>query len=205
MTVYLTRNITERQNVFPMYICLARRVSDNGTSRANFTLPEVNKLAEEARSRSLDILFVSTATVENSNLSSGVNSSSTPSDLSHLAFLESGEYCLCGKVSLESLYMAWNCFLNFRLGQRAEIMSIVDLLPYFQNEDPLVFIQVPSNFENMSTSKQVQITISAEEFGAKEKSPNLSSAGSEVPSSSLSLMLATSTINEILVKEENKS
>lgn len=34
----------------------------NTQVQANFTLPEVNKLAEEARSCSLDILFVSTAT-----------------------------------------------------------------------------------------------------------------------------------------------
>ncbi|KAL2560884.1 hypothetical protein AAZV13_20G048900 [Glycine max] len=170
MAVSLTRTITESQNVFPMSICLARRISDHGASRvqANFTLPEVNKLAEEARSCSLDILFVSTATA--------------------------GEYCLCGKVSLESLYMAWDCFPNFRLGQRAEIMSTVDLLPCilksdFPNDDTRISIQVPSNFENMSTSKQVQITISAEEFGAKEKSPYLSYAGSEVPSSSLSHMI----------------
>ncbi|RZB86830.1 Polycomb group protein EMBRYONIC FLOWER 2 [Glycine soja] len=114
MAVSLTRTITESQNVFPMSICLARRISDHGASRqtaiyqigrififrnspgidlntqvqANFTLPEVNKLAEEARSCSLDILFVSTATVENSNLSSGVNSNSKPSDLNHLAFFE---------------------------------------------------------------------------------------------------------------------
>ncbi|KAL2947282.1 hypothetical protein AAZX31_20G062300 [Glycine max] len=220
MAVSLTRTITESQNVFPMSICLARRISDHGASRqtamyrigrififrnspgidlntqvqANFTLPEVNKLAEEARSCSLDILFVSTATVGNSHLSSGVNSNSMPSDLSHLAFFESGEYCLCGKVSLESLYMAWDCFPNFRLGQRAEIMSTVDLLPCilksdFPNDDTRISIQVPSNFENMSTSKQVQITISAEEFGAKEKSPYLSYAGSEVPSSSLSHMI----------------
>lgn len=40
-----------------------------------------------------------------------------------------GEYCLCGKVSLESLYMAWDSSPNFHLGQRAEIMSTVDLLP----------------------------------------------------------------------------
>ncbi|KAH1189819.1 Polycomb group protein EMBRYONIC FLOWER 2 [Glycine max] len=108
--------------------------------------------------------------------------------------LTAGEYCLCGKVSLESLYMAWDCFPNFRLGQRAEIMSTVDLLPCilksdFPNDDTRISIQVPSNFENMSTSKQVQITISAEEFGAKEKSPYLSYAGSEVPSSSLSHMI----------------
>ncbi|CAJ1967818.1 unnamed protein product [Sphenostylis stenocarpa] len=194
MTVSLMPTITESQNVFPMSICLARRVSDYGASRqsvvyrvgrififrsspgidlntqvqANFTLPEVNKLAEEARSCSLDILFVSTATA--------------------------GEYCLWGKVSLESLYMAWDCFPNFRLGQRAEIMSTVDMLPCFlksdfKNEDTRVSIQVPSNFENMSTSKQVQITISAEEFGAKEKSPYISYAGSEVPSSSLSHLI----------------
>ncbi|TKY53548.1 Polycomb group protein EMBRYONIC FLOWER 2 [Spatholobus suberectus] len=181
-----------------LYNILQRRAmrNDKGEAQeeANFTLPEVNKLAEEARSCSLDILFVSTATVENSNLSSGVNSNAMPSDLNHLAFFESGEYCLCGKVSLESLYMAWDCFPNFRLGQRAEIMSTVDLLPCilksdFQNEDTRVSVQVPSNFENMSMSKQVQITISAEEFGAKEKSPYLSYAGSEVPSSSLSHMI----------------
>ncbi|XP_027363152.1 polycomb group protein EMBRYONIC FLOWER 2 isoform X2 [Abrus precatorius] len=218
MTVSLTRTITESQNVFPMYICLARRVADVGASehsavyrigrififrnspgidlntqvQANFTLPEVNKLAEEARSCSLDILFVSTATVENSNLSSGVNANSMPSDLSHLSSFESREYCLCGKVSLESLYMAWDCFPNFRLGQRAEIMSTVDLLPCilksdFHNEDTRVSIQVPCNLDNVkTTSKQVQITISAEEFGAKEKFPYLSYARSEVPSSSLS-------------------
>ncbi|KAK7344738.1 hypothetical protein VNO77_14723 [Canavalia gladiata] len=217
MTVALMRTINESQNVFPMYICLARRVSDLGASehsaeyrigrififrnfpgidlntqvQANFTLPEYNKLAEEARSCSLDILFVSTATVENSNLSSGVNANSMSLD-SHLSSFESGEYCLCGKVSLESLYMAWDCFPNFRLGQRAEIMSTVDLLPCilksdFQNEDTRVSIQVPCNLENVkNTSKQVQITISAEEFGAKEKSPYLSYAGGEVPSSSLS-------------------
>ncbi|XP_047169358.1 polycomb group protein EMBRYONIC FLOWER 2 isoform X1 [Vigna umbellata] len=220
MTVSLMRTITESQNVFPMSICLARRVSDHGSSRqsamyrigrmfifrnspgidlntqvqANFTLPEVNKLADEARSCSLDILFVSTATVKNSNLSSGVNSNSMPSDTNHLAFFESGEYCLWGKVSLESLYMAWDCFPNFRLGQRAEIMSTVDLLPCilksdFKNDYTRVSIQVPSNFENMSASKQVQITISAEEFGAKEKSPCISYTGSEVPSSSLSHLI----------------
>ncbi|QCE05521.1 polycomb protein SUZ12 [Vigna unguiculata] len=220
MTVSLMRTITESQNVFPMSICLARRVSDYGSSRqsavyrigrmfifrnspeidlntqvqANFTLPEVNKLADEARSCSLDILFVSTATVKNSNISSGVNSNSMPSDTNHLTFFESGEYCLWGKVSLESLYMAWDCFPNFRLGQRAEIMSTVDLLPCilksdFKNDDRRVSIQVPSNFENMSASKQVQITISAEEFGAKEKSPCISYTGSEVPSSSLSHLI----------------
>ncbi|KAL2326661.1 hypothetical protein Fmac_025719 [Flemingia macrophylla] len=60
-------------------------------------------------------------------------------------------------------------------------MSVVDLLPCilksdFLNEGTSISIQVPFNFENMSTPKQVQISISVEEFGAKEKSPYLSSS-----------------------------
>ncbi|KAJ1395011.1 Polycomb protein, VEFS-Box [Sesbania bispinosa] len=217
MTVSLSRTVTESQTVFPLYICLARLISDLGVPeysavyrisrififrnspgidsntqvQAKFTLPEVNKLAVEARSRSLAVLFVST--VENSNLSSGVNANLTPSDLPSFES-RAGEYCLCGKVSLESLYMAWDSSPNFHLGQRAEIMSTVDLLPCilksdFQNEDTRVSIQVPCNLENVGTSKQVQITISAEEFGAKEKSPYHSYAGSEVPPSSLTRIM----------------
>jgi len=52
-----------------------------------------------------------------------------PFSIFFILWLTAGEYCLWGKVSLESLYMAWDCFPNFRLGQRAEIMSTVDLLP----------------------------------------------------------------------------
>ncbi|KAJ1389071.1 putative polycomb group protein EMBRYONIC FLOWER 2 isoform [Sesbania bispinosa] len=217
MTVSLSRTVTESQTVFPLYICLARLISDLGVPeysavyrisrififrnspgidsntqvQAKFTLPEVIKLAVEARSRSLAVLFVST--VENSNLSSGVNANLMPSDLPSFES-RAGEYCLCGKVSLESLYMAWDSSPNFHLGQRAEIMSTVDLLPCilksdFQNEDTRVSIQVPCNLENVGTSKQVQITISAEEFGAKEKSPYHSFAGSEVASSSLTRIM----------------
>ncbi|XP_020232863.1 polycomb group protein EMBRYONIC FLOWER 2 [Cajanus cajan] len=206
MTVLFARRITEKQNVFPIYVCLARRISDDGTSRhsavyqigrififrnspgidlntqvqANFTLPEINKLAEEAKSDSLVILFISTLTGGNSNLSSGVDSNSMPSDLSHLALFESGKYCLCGKVSLESIYLILKHMPNFRLGQSVSIMSNVDLLPCilksdFLNEGTRISIQIPSNFENMGTSKQLQISISAEEFGAKEQSPYLSS------------------------------
>ena len=38
MTVSLMRTITESQNVFPMSICLARRVSDYGSSRVGILL-----------------------------------------------------------------------------------------------------------------------------------------------------------------------
>ncbi|KAF7825086.1 polycomb group protein EMBRYONIC FLOWER 2 isoform X1 [Senna tora] len=211
MTISLSPSVTENQTVFPLYIFLARLVSDVGVTeysatyrisricmfrncsgidensqvQANFTLPEVNKLAVEARSRSLAILFVSF--LEHS--STEANASKAHLDLTSFAST-AGEYCLYGKVSLESLYMTWESSPNFSLGQRAEIMSTVDLLPCFLksdflNEDKCVSIQVPRDSENMSTSKQVQITISAEEFGAKEKSTHHTYAGSEVPSASL--------------------
>ncbi|KAF7820462.1 polycomb group protein EMBRYONIC FLOWER 2 isoform X1 [Senna tora] len=160
-------------------------IDENSQVQANFTLPDVNKLAVEARSRSLAILFVSF--VEHSSTED--NASKAPLDLTSFAST-AGEYCLYGKVSLESLYMTWESSPNFSLGQRAEIMSTVDLLPCFLksdflNEDKCVSIQVPRDSENMSTSKQVQITISAEEFGAKEKSTHHTYAGSELPSASL--------------------
>ncbi|CAJ1967822.1 unnamed protein product [Sphenostylis stenocarpa] len=93
MTVYLPRAITGKNNVFPMYICLARRVSDgtsmdnavykigrlfifrnspgvglNSEIKAKFILPEVNRLAREAKSGTLDLWFVSTATAVMSTL-----------------------------------------------------------------------------------------------------------------------------------------
>ncbi|XP_054819317.1 polycomb group protein EMBRYONIC FLOWER 2-like [Prosopis cineraria] len=113
-----------------------------------------------------------------------------PLDLASFASKAEG-YCLYGKVSLESLYMTWESSPNFNLGQRAEIMSTVELLPCFLksnflNEDKRVSIQVPHNTENVNMSKQVQITVSAEELRAKEKSHYHTYGGSEVPSSSLS-------------------
>ncbi|XP_028805144.1 polycomb group protein EMBRYONIC FLOWER 2 isoform X2 [Neltuma alba] len=213
MTISLSRTVTETQTVFPLYIFLARLVSDVGAAeysatysisrlcmfrncpgidgssqvQANFTLPEVSKLAVEAKSRTLAILFISS--VENLNSSIGGSTSMVPLDLTSFASKAEG-YCLYGKVSLESLYMTWESSPNFNLGQRAEIMSTVDFLPCFLksdflNEDKRVSIQVPCNSENR-VSKQIQMIVSAEEFGAKEKSHYHTYVGDEVPSSSLS-------------------
>ncbi|XP_061337508.1 polycomb group protein EMBRYONIC FLOWER 2-like isoform X2 [Gastrolobium bilobum] len=202
MTVSLSWSVDETQTVFPLHICLARLnpnnkdaessgIDGNTLVRANFTLPEVKKLAVEARADSIAILFFTT--VENPNSSSGVNASLVPLDLTSYES-RVGKYCLCGKVSLQSLYMAWDSSPNFRLGQRAEIMSTVDLLPCilkyeFLNKGGSVSVQDLCNSENVSTSKQVQITISAEEFGAKDKSPYHTHASSEVSSSSLSRIM----------------
>ncbi|KAK7844785.1 polycomb group protein embryonic flower 2 [Quercus suber] len=90
--------------------------------QAHFILPEINKLAPEAKSGSLAILLVSWAT--------------------------SGGYCFWGKIPLESLYMSWESSPNFSLGQRAEIMTTVNMNSCFSklsclNEDKCISVQLP--------------------------------------------------------------
>ncbi|KAG2403285.1 Polycomb group protein [Vigna angularis] len=130
---------------------LAPQVDWNSEVQVKFTLPELNKLAKEAKSDTIDLLFVSAATVEDSNLSNGVNSNSSPLDPNHLPLGESGEYCLLAKATLESIYMAWNYLPTFRLGHRTEICTTLDLFPCI-----------------LKSISEIHISISAEEFGSKE-------------------------------------
>ncbi|XP_062163444.1 polycomb group protein EMBRYONIC FLOWER 2 isoform X1 [Alnus glutinosa] len=203
----------QTQNLFPLCIFLARVVSEaavveysavyrfsraciftNPTGvegstqiQANIILPEINKLALEAKSGSLAILLVSWAGAQNSLF--GTNSSKDPLDAT--SFPSNVGRCLWGKIPLESLYVSWENSPNFSLGQRAEIMSTVSMHSCLLklsclNEEKCISIQLPYNPETVSTPQQVQVTISAEEIGAKEKSPYNSYICSDVPSSSLS-------------------
>ncbi|XP_038877071.1 polycomb group protein EMBRYONIC FLOWER 2 isoform X3 [Benincasa hispida] len=216
MTISISRTSSangQTQNLFPMYVILGRLVSDiavaefsgvyrfsracllTGINRvesnsqviANFILPEINKLAVEAKSGSLAILFVSC--VGSANTLSGVDSVDGP-----LYMASVPGYCLWGKIPLESLYISWQNSSNFGLGQRAEIMSTVDMRSCVVKTSCLdgekcVGFQIPYNSDSMHTAQQVQVTISAEEFGARDKSPYDSYTYSEIPSSSLSHMI----------------
>ncbi|XP_022140940.1 polycomb group protein EMBRYONIC FLOWER 2 isoform X3 [Momordica charantia] len=216
MTISISRTLSgggQAHNLFPMYVILGRLVSDvavaefsgvyrfsracllTGISRvecnsqviANFILPEINKLAVEAKSGSLAILFVSC--VGSANTLSGVDSVDGP-----LYMASVPGHCLWGKIPLESLYISWQNSSNFGLGQRAEIMSTVDmrscvLKTSCSDGEKCVAFQIPYNSDSMHIGRQVQVTISAEEFGARDKSPYDSYTYSEIPSSSLSLMI----------------
>lgn len=159
-------------------IFIFRRSSEVDMSievKAEFKLPEINKLAKEAKSGKIDVLFVSTPTVEDSYFSQGVNSNSSPLDLNHLPFPELGEFCLMGKMSLESLYKSWTYFPTFRLGKRAELFSTVGMHPcllqsVFEIDDAKFTIHVPPNIKNMNASRELHVRISAEQFGFKETS-----------------------------------
>ncbi|BBH01589.1 VEFS-Box of polycomb protein [Prunus dulcis] len=194
MTVSISRNEKEgvqTQNLFPLYVFLARLVPDvavpeysatyrfsracmlsnstgvDGSSQlqANFILPDINKLALEAKSGSLAILFVS--------------------------FANAGGYCLWSQIPLELLYISWENSPNFGLGQRAEMISTIDMHSCFLklsclNEDKCLMIATPYNPETVILSQQLQVIISAEEFGAREKSLYNTYTRSDIPSTLLS-------------------
>ncbi|PON83353.1 Polycomb protein, VEFS-Box [Trema orientale] len=217
MTVSLSRTENEgvqTQNLFPLYVFLARLVTDVAPAeysavyrfnracmltsstgvegrnqvQANFVLPDINKLALEAKSGSVSILLVSFVGVQNSF--GGINLLKGPFDMASFSS-KLGGYCLWGKIPLESLYTSWENSPNFSLGQRAEMISTIDMYSCFlklssSNEEKCISIEVPHNLETLNTSQQVQVTVSAEEFGAKEKSPYNSYMCNDVPSSSLS-------------------
>ncbi|KAL4638379.1 hypothetical protein ACB092_03G142100 [Castanea dentata] len=65
-----------------------------------------------------------------------------------------GGYCFWGKIPLESLYMSWESSPNFSLGQRAEIMTTVNMNSCFSkfsclNEDKCISVQLPCNPETV--------------------------------------------------------
>ncbi|GKV45496.1 hypothetical protein SLEP1_g52568 [Rubroshorea leprosula] len=190
MTVSLSGIVKEGvQNpcLFPLYVLLGRLVSDaavleysavyrfrraciltsfagvegSSQSQATFLLPEINKLAMEVKSSSLAILFISFAGTQNALC--GVDSIRDP-------MANPGGHCLWGKIPLEVLCTSWEKSPNLSLGHRAEVMFTIDMWSCFLKvnclNDKCISIQSPSN----SLTMQVQLTISAEVVGAKEKS-----------------------------------
>nr|XP_029145014.1 polycomb group protein EMBRYONIC FLOWER 2 isoform X4 [Arachis hypogaea] len=198
----LLGDIDETQALFPLYICLARvafkdedakkysalyrigrvfifqapsEVDGDTQQKANFLLPDIQRLALTAKSGSLVLLFFTA--VENPNFPSGVNVSLVPLD-PNSSESRDANYCLCGKVSLEKNFQFWDESSNLRLGLQAEAVSTVDLHPCIlkygaRDEEQNISVQAPNNFENgfpKSKTTQLQIKMYAQQIGAKEKS-----------------------------------
>ncbi|WZY81482.1 hypothetical protein YC2023_027866 [Brassica napus] len=158
---------------------------DDGVSQpqANFLLPRMDRLALDAKSGSLVILFISFAGAQNSQ--SGIDSSKIHSG-------NIGGHCLWSKIPLESLYSSWKEYPNMDLGEKATSVSLVEMQPCFLQlmsmSEKFVEIQVPSNPLTSSSPQQVQVTISAQEVGATENPPYRSSFSfSDFPASSVVL------------------
>ncbi|XP_059650980.1 polycomb group protein EMBRYONIC FLOWER 2-like isoform X3 [Cornus florida] len=212
MTISLsgTVNGVQTQGLFPVYILLARPVSNvavaeisevyrfsracmlntyagiDGTNQtqANFILPEINKLAAEVKFGSLAVLFVSFAEITNSL--SGLDLSKDHMDMASFPS-NVGGYCLMGKIPMELLYYSWEKSPNLSLGERAEMMLAIDMHS--------CFVKIPYNNGAMGMSQQVQVIISAEEVGAKEKSPYNTYTYNDLPTSSLPHIIRLRTGN----------
>ncbi|XP_030533188.1 polycomb group protein EMBRYONIC FLOWER 2 isoform X7 [Rhodamnia argentea] len=194
MTISLPRTTTDgfqSGRVLPMYVLLARLESevnslehsaeyrysracvltsfmgaeDDTHSQANFILPEINKLALEAKLGSLFILLV--------------------------CYGNAPGFCVLGKIPMKSLYLLWEKSPNLSLGQRAEVTFSVDMHTCLVkwrhlNEDRHISVQVPYSSEILSARERLHVIVAAEEVGAKEKSPYNSSMCNDVISSSFS-------------------
>ncbi|KAJ4906133.1 Polycomb group protein EMBRYONIC FLOWER 2 [Raphanus sativus] len=197
----------QTQKLFPFFIVLAKLVSskttaecsavykfsraciltgDDGVSQppANFLLPRMDRLALDAKSGSLAILFISFAGAQNSQF---VIDPSKP---------HSGGLCLWSKIPLESLYLSWQKYPNMDLGEKANSVSLVEMQPCFLQPkysmtEKCFVIQVPSYPLTSSSPQQVQVTISAQEVGATENPPYRSSFSfNDIPASSVVLPIS---------------
>ncbi|TXG70004.1 hypothetical protein EZV62_004939 [Acer yangbiense] len=220
MTISLSGTVNEdkqAQSPFPLYILLARLVSDVAVAQhsavyrfsraciltdfsgvegstqvhATFNLSEINKLAWKAKSGSLAFLLVNFAGTPNSLCGTDLSRGR----LGMMPFSSNdGGHCILGKIPLEELCVMWEKSPDFSLGQRAEVTCPVDMHSCFLklsclNKDKCLSIQMPVNSGASSMKQQVHVIISAEESGAKEKSPYNSYTCSDVSSPSLSRII----------------
>jgi hypothetical protein len=228
MTVSLSGpmiNGMQSQSLFPLYILLARPISSiavaeysavyrfrkacnltsyietEGTSQAQakFVLPDMSKLSADVKSGSLVILFVSFA--ETISSSSGSNLIKDHMDMARFPSTYGG-YCLLGKVPLELPYLSWEKSPNLNLGEKAEMLSTVDMFSCFvkmsfSGEEKSISFQIPSNSRTLCARHQVPVIISAEEIGAKERSSYNPYSYSDLPASSLPHIVRLRTGNVI--------
>ncbi|XP_073106432.1 polycomb group protein EMF2B-like isoform X4 [Elaeis guineensis] len=187
------------QDLFPLYVLLGRPVGDvtehhavyqlsracvistfneygkKDQIEANFVIPEIKKLASDARVRNLNIILISSgepkgASGESHLLVDHEELTSFPTELEG--------NCLWGKIPINSLCSSLEKCVTLSLGHKAEMLSTVNMHP--------------SSLEN---SYQVQVSICAQEIGARETSPYDSYSYDDVPTSSLPHIIRLRTGN----------
>uniref|UniRef100_A0A1D1Y7L6 Polycomb group protein EMBRYONIC FLOWER 2 n=2 Tax=Anthurium amnicola TaxID=1678845 RepID=A0A1D1Y7L6_9ARAE len=170
-------------------VCILPTFSEFGRRdrpEANFVIPEVRKLLTDARSRNLSMILVSHG---EGSLNESHGATDRKDVLTFPSKLEGN--CVWGKLPLESLFSSPEKDESLSLGQRVEFHSIVGmhsstLEPTFLDAGSCVTFQMPQNSGAMNTLYQVKLSISAQEVGARERSPYDSYTYDDVPTSSLS-------------------
>ncbi|KAL2549999.1 Polycomb group protein EMBRYONIC FLOWER 2 [Forsythia ovata] len=158
--------------------------------QATFILPEINKLSAEVKPGSLSILFVSCAKFFKDQM----DMSSLPDNV--------GGHCFLGKIPMELLHLSWEKSPDLSTGERAEMLSTVDLHSYFMKtsclgEDKCLSFQIPRDAGAPAKLQRLQVSIAAEEVGAKERSPYDSFSYSDIPTSSLPQIIRLRTGNVV--------
>ncbi|XP_073106428.1 polycomb group protein EMF2B-like isoform X3 [Elaeis guineensis] len=207
------------QDLFPLYVLLGRPVGDvtehhavyqlsracvistfneygkKDQIEANFVIPEIKKLASDARVRNLNIILISSgepkgASGESHLLVDHEELTSFPTELEG--------NCLWGKIPINSLCSSLEKCVTLSLGHKAEMLSTVNmhpssLEPKFLNQNNCMTFR----FHNMDfmNSYQVQVSICAQEIGARETSPYDSYSYDDVPTSSLPHIIRLRTGN----------
>ncbi|WMV20061.1 hypothetical protein MTR67_013446 [Solanum verrucosum] len=205
------------QNLFPLGVILAKPLSSaaaveahsavyqfkracmstsfsgvDGINRAQakFILPEMNKLSAEIRAGSLVILFVSFAELARDR-----------GDISSFPLNLEG-HCLLGRMPMELLHLLWDKSPNLSLGERAEMLSTVDLNPCFMktsslDKDRRISFQYPRSSAALATIQQLQVKIASEEAFARERTRYDSFSYDDIPSTSLARIIRLRTGNVV--------
>ncbi|KAG0484819.1 hypothetical protein HPP92_008898 [Vanilla planifolia] len=222
VTISLPRNMNldlHSRNLFPLYVILARPISDialgehaavYGVCRAHvltsfseyekkeseacFVIPEIRKLSS-THGTNLNMVLVNfgeaNRTCDEKQLLDSNNGIITlPAKIE--------ENCFWGKIPMESLCSSLEKCVTLSLGHSCEMLSTVDmhyssLKPSFLNQDNCL------NFRNQNidslNSYKLQISLRAQEVGARERSPYDSYTYNNVPASTLPHIIRLRTGN----------
>ncbi|XP_020277074.1 polycomb group protein EMBRYONIC FLOWER 2 isoform X2 [Asparagus officinalis] len=223
MTISLSGEMNadiEMQNMFPLYVILARPLIDisvkeqsavyrvnqafmltsfselgrKDRAEASFTIPEMNKLSANGQVGHLTIILVGNGEARGSceTCPSGEHDglASFPSKLV-------GD-CFWGRIPIESLRSSLEKCVTWNLDRRVEMITTSDMYPtilktsILDNNNCLAF---GSHNVDSKSSFQVQVTVCAQEVGAREKSPYDSYSYDNVPASSLPHIIRLRTGN----------
>ncbi|KAJ0980095.1 hypothetical protein J5N97_008350 [Dioscorea zingiberensis] len=161
-------------------------------SVANFVIPEIKNLSADSRIGGLTLIFVSydillndigepeVTSIVNHLLKDNVRLASCPTKLE-------GD-CFWGKLQIESLCSSLEKCVSLSLGHRIEMLSTISmqtniLLPTLLDRGSCLSFQAHAS--DSMTSHQVQLSLCAQEIGARQRSLYDSYTYKDVPVSSL--------------------
>ncbi|XP_008810364.2 polycomb group protein EMF2B-like isoform X2 [Phoenix dactylifera] len=191
-------DVTEHSAVYQLSrACMITTFNEYGKKdqvEASFVIPEIKKLASDARVRNLNIILVSNG--EPKGASGENHLSLNHEELTSFPNIEG--HCLWGKIPIDSLCSSLERCVTLSLGHKAEMLSTVSmhpcsLEPKFLNQNNCMTF-CSHNADPMN-SYQVQVSICAQEIGARERSPYNSYSYNDVPTSSLPHIIRLRTGN----------